>query len=153
GIDNRLDFTDYDAPVSVNLQSRKATGALGGFANLTGVVGNGSASTLTAANRNNSWLLTGADSGTVADGTATFDFAAVGNLVGGASADFFGGAGSWGGSLNGGLGTNSLATDDSDHTWYVSRVGAGTLDGAPFVNFENILGGAGNDLFDFAPGG
>jgi Ca2+-binding RTX toxin-like protein len=56
-------------------------------------------------------------------------------------------------SITGSGGGDTLAATDSTHTWTITGVNAGEIDGLEFAGFENLLGGAGNDLFEFVEGG
>src|SRR5207244_276806 len=90
--------------------------------------------------------------GTVSDGSATFTFAAMANLTGGAAPDTFTGTGTWTGKLDGGPGLDTLAGDNNNHAWIIASSNAGTLDGRPFANVENLRGGAGLDNFTLNAG-
>ena len=50
-------------------------------------------------------------------------------------------------------GSDTLAATDSTHVWTIAGENAGEIDGVEFIGFENLLGGAGSDLFEFAETG
>src|SRR5581483_7595640 len=99
-----LDYSgDGTAAVAVSLLDSSATaifgGAANGFSSIEALTGNGVHTTLTGPNTANTWTVTGADTGNL--NSHAFDFAAVGNLVGGTGTDTF--------ALTAGLTTGSLS--------------------------------------------
>ncbi|MEM8645889.1 MAG: LEPR-XLL domain-containing protein, partial [Pseudomonadota bacterium] len=56
-------------------------------------------------------------------------------------------------SLDGGEGDDTLASGDDDNLWMITGEDAGDLNGAAFVDVENLTGGAGDDVFQFMSGG
>ena len=80
---DKLDYSVDATPAIVNLQTSAAT-STGGFANIEGVIGN-STTMLIGANKNSTWNITGASTGSVGG----FSFAGVGNLTGGTKNDTF----------------------------------------------------------------
>jgi hypothetical protein len=103
---NTLDYSALGTPVSVNLQTRTASGVGGTFANIGTVIGGSGSNTLTGPDAAASWSLTGSNSGSV-NGT---NFSAFANLQGGTGDDqfLFQPGGSVSGNINGGGGTNTL---------------------------------------------
>ncbi|MCS6813092.1 MAG: hypothetical protein NZ772_05905, partial [Cyanobacteria bacterium] len=83
GVD-RLDYSAYTTPVTVNLANNTATGT-GGIRNIEGLTGGQGNNTLIGANTPNTWRLTGQDQGTV----GIFTYKNVQNLVGGSEDDVF----------------------------------------------------------------
>jgi hypothetical protein len=56
--------------------------------------------------------------------------------------------------INGGGGSDTLQGPDIANTWQISGANAGTLDGnISFASIQNLIGGAGNDTFQFQTGG
>jgi hypothetical protein len=102
-----LDYSaDGGAAATVDLAARTAT-RTGGFANIERLVGSTSAAdTLVGPNVNNTWSITGSNTGSV----GSFGFSSVEDLTGGAANDAFkfAPAGSVSGRVSGGLGGNSL---------------------------------------------
>ncbi len=94
---NSLDFSNFNAPVNVNLANHAATPIANygpnGFANISSLTGTGLAApndtTLFGANESNFWDITGTDAGNVTNVTGTFAFSGVANLVGNYKDDYF----------------------------------------------------------------
>lgn len=133
GIDS-LDLSAFTTAVTVNLQSKSATN-IGGFANLEQFAASSVMSTLVAANRVNTWTVTGTGAGTLTGG---YSFQGFANLTGGSSADTFAvsNAADWLGILDGGAGLDTLIAPASD-TYDLSGPSTGTLGGKAFRNIEN----------------
>ena len=104
GID-ALDLSSM-ASVSVSLVTNVATN-VGQYSSIESFIGSGANSTLSAANLNNLWTITGPDTGVI-NGT---NFSGFGRLVGGLLADQFSFAnnGSLSGSISASSGVNSLS--------------------------------------------
>jgi hypothetical protein len=104
---NTLDYSgDGGIAATVNLATNTAT-KTGGFANIQKLVGSSSAAdTLIGPNAASTWIISGANSGTV----GTFSFSAIEKLTGGTSTDAFKltSAGSVSGKVDGGAGVNTL---------------------------------------------
>ncbi len=49
-------------------------------------------------------------------------------------------------------GSNTLVGPDTDSQWNITTANGGNLNGVAFSNFQNLTGGAGNDVFAFADG-
>ncbi len=112
---NTLNLSARTAAADFGLASASsgtASGVTGGYTNVTTLVGNAAISTLTGTNTGSTYTVSGANSGTVNDGTGTTTFSGMRNLVGGTGADGFAIAdtGSLAGSINGGggAGVNTL---------------------------------------------
>jgi hypothetical protein len=52
--------------------------------------------------------------------------------------------------FNGGSGTNTLQGANATNGWTISGANKGKLDSVKFSNFQNLIGGTGNDTFNFA---
>ena len=101
---NTLDFSAYATSVVVNLQARTATGT-GGWLNIADFIGGSGTNALVAANRANTWNLTGDDSGNIGGSVLFQGFA---NLKGGTLADAFNLlGGDWSGLLDGAAGKDT----------------------------------------------
>jgi hypothetical protein len=53
----------------------------------------------------------------------------------------------------GGVGANTLVGPDQVSTWVINAFNAGTLGSIKFNNFQNLVGGAANDIFQFTGSG
>jgi hypothetical protein len=63
-------------------------------------------------------------------------------------------AGLFGLTANGGAGNNTLIGPDQPTTWIVNAYNSGKMGSTVgFHNFQNLVGGAGNDIFQFTPTG
>ncbi|MGD8574588.1 MAG: hypothetical protein PVJ40_06520, partial [Gammaproteobacteria bacterium] len=116
------------------------------------IVGGAGTDSLQGDNVANSWVVNGADSGTL---TGTGGFSAIENLVGGTGADSFvlSGTGTLSGTLNGGAGNDALTAANVANTWQVTGTNAGTVTGTGgFSNIENLIGGSNPDSFTIAGG-
>ena len=103
---NTLDYSGYGSAVTVNLQTKTATGIGGTWANVQSFLGTGTTDTLVGANATNTWLITGRNAGTV----GSYSFSAFPNLTGGTGNDTFSFAAgsSVTGIVDGQAGTNTL---------------------------------------------
>jgi hypothetical protein len=137
-----LDYSSSTGPVTVNLQSKTATG-MASFAGIEAFVGSPAADTLIGPNVPNTWQITALNAGQV--GATTFS--SFENLTGGSNTDTFAlsdGAGV-SGAIKGGGGTDTLS-----YALYTTGVqvnlGTGTATNTGGISgIENITGGAGND--------
>ncbi len=85
GGSNKLDYTSFGSPVTVNLATPKET-AIGGFKNIQNVLGSASKlDTLVGANTTNTWSITGSNAGTL----NSLGFSGFENLTGGTGLDMF----------------------------------------------------------------
>jgi ELWxxDGT repeat protein len=152
---DRLDFSAFTTPVSVNLANNAATGLFGGatngFSGIESFTGGTATDTLTGPNSANTWALTSR----TLNGTIQFNGFEV--LTGGTGADTFLASASdaYGGTLDGGGGTaDKLAISDGDgNGWFITGPNAGSLNAYAFRNIENLTGGIGFDDFNFSAGG
>jgi Ca2+-binding RTX toxin-like protein len=58
-----------------------------------------------------------------------------------------------GSTIDGGTGTNTVVAPNATNAWTISALNTGTVDGASFVNVQNLTGNTGNDTFTFGPAG
>jgi len=145
---NILDLSNYSTAVGITLSSATASGysgtttgtpnPTGGFARITQVNGgasNGSANTsLSTENTLTTVTLTGNNSGTLNDGTATLTFNTIGTLVGGTA-------------------NNKLIGTNNATTWNITGNNAGNVNSViNFSGFGNLAGGSANDSFIFSDG-
>ncbi len=133
---NILDMSAYTTAVNVTLASSTATGytgttagatnPTGGFSNITQINDGSGANSLTGENTANTWDITGANSGTLNDSTATLTWSGFGTLNGGTSTDdfVFSDTATLTGTLNGGAGNDTL--DYSAYTTATDIVLTGT---------------------------
>ncbi|NIQ03521.1 MAG: LEPR-XLL domain-containing protein, partial [Nitrospinaceae bacterium] len=147
---NVLDYSQSSTAAAVNLAESAASGT-GQIANIGGVTGSAGDDTLRGLDTANVWNLTGLDTGTV----GAFTFTDVENLEGGTAEDVFNidPSGDLTGLISGGLGEDTLAGADQLNTWEVTGEDDGSLNGLPFLDIENLLGGSDEDQFLFAIGG
>ena len=99
----------------------------------------------------NTWIITGADTGTVTDVGGTFSN--MENLTGGSGVDTFtiNSGASLTGNIDSGAAADSLIQADGTNAWDINAVGGGTVTdvGGTFANVENLTGGTGVDTFTF----
>ncbi|MBN2062429.1 MAG: calcium-binding protein, partial [Deltaproteobacteria bacterium] len=171
---DRDTLTAPDGGVVVNITAAEA-GNIGGvqawsqFENVTGganddtlniasggslsgnISGGGGTDTLTQADGANTWVVTGANAGTVTDIGGTWN--TIENLTGGTGADGFtiNSGATLSGSIAGGTGTDTLTQADGTNAWVITGTGAGTVPdlGGTFSSIEDLFGGTGVDTFDF----
>jgi len=143
---NSLNYSAYDAPVSVNTAAETAPGIEGGFTNIQNFIGSGSSSTLTGPNSANTWSITGNNAGNINAGAITFS--GFDNLIGSTMNDsfaFMNGAGVTG-AINGEGGVNTF-----DYSAYITAVSVNleeeTATGAgSFSNIQNFIGSSSSTL-------
>ncbi|MBE9128263.1 filamentous hemagglutinin N-terminal domain-containing protein, partial [Coleofasciculus sp. LEGE 07081] len=139
-----LDYSNYTTDPMVNL------GALEGN-NIETIIGSTTVeSTLTATDTNNTWEITGTNTGTV----NSFSFQNFGKLVGGNLEDTFtlinGGSVT---NINGGAGNNTLTGDNGVNDWNLTGNDAGDINSTTtFSQISNLIGGTANDSFIFNDG-
>lgn len=148
---NTLDYSALAGPITVNLQTSKAPGIGGVFADISNFVGSAGSDTLIGPNATTQWNITGANAGSVSGGSVTNDaFSSFENLTGGSGDDTFSiyDGGSLSGNLDGGPGNNTL-----DYSHYTGNVivnlalNTATGIGGALTNINGIIGGAGNNMF------
>jgi hypothetical protein len=121
-----------------------STGSLTGTAD-----GGGGTNTLVGPDQATNWLINAANAGKM----GSVPFVNFQNVTGGSGNDVFQltQAGSLAGTVNGGGGSNKLIGRDQPSTWIINAVNGGMLGTMPFTNVQNLVGGAGNDMFQFTP--
>lgn len=124
-----------------------------GGGSLSGFLDGGTGSdTLIADDDGSSIVVTGVNSGLLAD--ITGGFSNVENLRGGAGSDSFtfSNFGSLSGGIDGGLGVNVLNGNNSGNSFSITGAGSGifTSLGDGFTNIETLNGGTANDSFSFS---
>lgn len=134
GGSDTLDYSNVQTgTLAVNLQTKAATGTAG-WLNIEQFLAGGDVSTIIGANKVNSWMLTGAGTGTVAG----ISFDSFTNLTGGTQADTFdASAGSWIGMIDGGVGKDTLLYAAGD-SYVKTGTNAGTINGNAFKNIEIV---------------
>ena len=123
---NTLDYGDQTEAVSANLSSGEASHT-GGIAFIAQVYGGAGDDTLIGNAQGN--VLRGRDGDDI--------------LRGGGGVDVF----------YGGAGNDTLIGEDTTNLWDIAGINSGVLNGLGFVDIENLIGGAGDDVFAMAPGG
>jgi hypothetical protein len=126
----------------------------------TGVAGGGGSDALdlSAYATDNFWRVLSPDSGQLQAIGGVFSFSSVETLLGGGGADQFIFANGLGltGRLDGGTGPGDwldLQAYTADLTWDIAAADAGTVSaGIDFSGVENLLGGRGDDVFQFQDG-
>ncbi|MBL4608614.1 MAG: filamentous hemagglutinin N-terminal domain-containing protein, partial [Pseudomonadales bacterium] len=114
--------------------------------------GAGGANSLTADNVQNTWAITGKNSGSV--GSAVV-FENIQTLVGGSEADHFilSGSGEVTGAFQGKGGANSLKARDADNIWLINKLNGGSLNGVSFSDIQTLVGGNVYDKFSLGGSG
>ena len=135
-----LDYSGYNAGVTVNLLSGAATGVSGGVTNMLNVVGSPYNDILTGNNSNN--MLTGDG------GSDTFSAGGIGNHTFVLS---FGQTSST--VVTGGTGSDTLQENNGNYnTWNLTGANAGNVNGINFTHIANLSTTSG-DRFCLVPGG
>ncbi|QVL55681.1 MAG: filamentous hemagglutinin N-terminal domain-containing protein [Simkaniaceae bacterium] len=143
--------------------SQEDTFALTGDCFLDGGIQGGSGTnTLIGPSGTTTWHVTGNNAGTIQPSGAgqPTSFTQVGSLSGGGDDIFvFDGAYSLSGSINGNTGNNQITGPNTNTSWTITGIGAGSLlpdtlsQGISFSNIESIVGGTGNDTITIAVNG
>jgi uncharacterized delta-60 repeat protein len=140
---NTLDYSNFGAPVAVNLQTKTATG-IGGFNGVGVFKGSSAIDSLTGADANTTWQILATNTGKA----GMTSFSSFENLLGGALNDTFTFARGQGvsGSINGGAGLNTLNYSAYNTAVRVNLL-LGTATGtAGVVAIANVTGGSANDI-------
>jgi hypothetical protein len=148
GANNTLNFSGYNSPVTINLQSTTATGIGGTWANIETFDGTDTTDTFIATNgTTNTWSLKGSNAGTV-DGDTFTGFA---SLVGGSGNDVLNLANgaTVSGSINGEGGSNSLNYSNTSTTGVTVNLGSATT-GLANNSATGIDSGAANGISNIA---
>jgi len=140
---NKVDYSGLTSAVTVNLQTKAATGT-GGITNIQVLVGDGVTSTLVGTDVPNIWTFTGTNAGSVGG----FTFSAIANLTGGASTDVFKLSTSGISKvLDGGGGVNTLDySADKSNLLVDLPLGLAPLVGGGVRNIQNVIGGTGTSI-------
>ncbi|MCL1471886.1 beta strand repeat-containing protein [Argonema antarcticum] len=146
GIDS-LNYSNFTTSLTVDLAALGATG-------IETVIGTTNAtSTLIGADTNNTWNLTGTNSGNIND---TLNFSNFQNLVGGTLDDnfVFGDGVNWGGTIGGNTGTDALdysafTTDLTVDIAALEATGIETVIGTTNAT-SNLIGGNANNTWNFS---
>ena len=132
-----LSYSTYGSPVSVNLQTSAAT-LLTGFSSIETFVGGTTGSdSITGHDLTNTWTVTGASAGTLANSSVNspFSFSAFETITGG-------------------TGTDNVLGQNVANTWNLTGAGIGNLTGGlAFTGMENLTGNANTDAFKFTGAG
>ena len=163
-----LDYSAAAGPVSVSLQTTKATSVTGTFSNVESFVGSSGSDTLTGANTANLWVVNATNQGTVsniafrsfenlAGGSGVDNFALDSNVAGSVSGNggndtFSATAPAISGTLDGGAGTDTLLGPNAVSNWRITgtaATGTGLLNSTAFSAIENLTGGNLHDDFNF----
>lgn len=149
-----LDYSGFDAPVTVNMATGTATGIGGTFANIVAFVGSNQQDTLAGLNAVKTWDLSASGAGSVAG----VDFTSFENLVGGALDDHFNldfSVPATAMTLDGGAGRNSIRGPDAALVWQLTAAGAGNIQALnlAFNNMQDLTGGNMRDIFRIGQGG
>ena len=141
---NVFDYSRQPGGVTIDIGAGVASNA-GAMARINHMIGGSGSDTLVGEDTDSTWMVTGANAGTV-DG---FVFEGIENLAGGAAADTFvlSPQAAMSGVISGGLGMDLLAGADTANHWIIDDADAGSLSGLSFNNIENLLGGIADDEF------
>ncbi|MGH8399547.1 MAG: beta strand repeat-containing protein, partial [Gammaproteobacteria bacterium] len=140
GGNDTLNLGAYNTATDVSLTGSDANGYAGTDSSISGtfshidtIIGGTVANTLNGENTTNTWTITGANAGTLNDGTATLAFSNFGT---------------W----NGGTSTDTLTGNNSGDTFNVTGTDQGSVTGlvTSFTSMQNLKGGTGADDFVFA---
>lgn len=158
---DRLNLADYGSGVIWNAAEKR----IGGFTyrNIEQIdAPTGFANTFQAPDSDNTWTISGANSGVLSTGDGqNLIFTAIAQLLGGNLKDTFilAEEGSITGSIDGGGGTNYLQGNDVANQWGVTGQDRGRLEGngapsvASFERIQHLLGGNGTDRFEITATG
>jgi hypothetical protein len=119
------------------------------FTQIEKLKGGSGTDTLTGPGTGQTWTLTGGDTGNVT-GAA---FSGMEDLVGGTADDVFRLADSFGGSINGGGGNDTLLGANADSEFSITGANSGVVGDATFSSVLNLHGGTQADLFRFSASG
>jgi hypothetical protein len=122
---------------------------------------NDPANAIQAPNTNNTWTITGINSGELNAGNGVIvSYEGIANLIGGNLRDDFilDSPDAVIGKVDGGLGVNKLQGGDADYRWFLTGENSGYLEKASekiadFENIQNLTGGSGADRFEVAENG
>ena len=166
--DDRLDYSGYANPVTVDLHNDTATGLTGTFTSIENFTGSVGSDTLIGPDASATFNITAQNTGNVG---AAFDFTSVENLVGGSATDdnlsfavypsaidfdldtvSAAGFDSFGGFeiVTGSAFDDTITARTSGSNFQVTGAGTVLVDGLNFVSFETIQGCGGVDTLDYS---
>ncbi len=137
-----LDYSGYTDGVTVNLAAGTAPGVSNNVANLIENVIGGSGDDILTGDSKANRLTGGAGDDTLTGGAGNDIYVIV--VYGGADTIIEGDAGG---------GVDKIIGPDSDTDWHITGANSGTVSGTSFSNIEQLVGGSGDDNFDFESGG
>ena len=141
---NTIDYSQRNNGVVTNLQANSSTAIGGTFSQIGSIIGTSSGTdTLTGINNTNRWEINAKNAGLVASVFSTMNFAGYENLIGGTVSDTFKftGAGFINGSVNGGLGYNTLDySPRTDGIVLNLQNNSSTAIGGGFLLIQNVIG-------------
>jgi filamentous hemagglutinin family protein len=139
---NRLDYSAIATSLTLDLESIQPE-------NIQEIVAGSGTNTLVGRNLDNTWTVTGTNSGTLNGAT----FSGFQILRGGSLSDSFRLSGGRVDQIDGAAGSNTLIGDNTINTWQLADEDAGSVNGAiAFSNIGNLTGGDAADTFVFSDG-
>ncbi|NER34040.1 MAG: hypothetical protein F6J93_08350 [Oscillatoria sp. SIO1A7] len=158
GITDTLDYSNYNSPVTIDLGNNTATAVGGTIASIESAKGGTTTNNrLIGDNADNTWNITGTNSGNIND---TFTFESFQNLTAGSGADSFVLNGGKVATVDGAGGNNTLVGDNTENAWNVTGTNSGSLsdpnnpsDAIAFSNIQNLTGNDNVDVFGFNDAG
>jgi filamentous hemagglutinin family protein len=139
---NRLDYSAIATSLTLDLEAIQPE-------NIQEIVAGSGTNTLVGRNLDNTWTVTGTNSGTL--NGATFSRFQI--LRGGNLSDSFRLSGGRVDQIDGAAGSNTLIGDNTTNTWQLADEDTGSVNGAiAFSNIGNLTGGNAADTFVFSDG-
>ncbi|WP_397570756.1 beta strand repeat-containing protein [Schlesneria sp. T3-172] len=143
---NTIDYSARSIGVVTNLQANTSTAIGGTFSQINSLIGTSGSDNLTGINNTNVWKIEGQNSGKVESVFTTTNFTGYENLIGGTVSDTFkfSAAGFVSGSINGGLGLNTLDYSGRTESIVVNlQTNSATAVGGGFLLIQNLVGSSG----------
>lgn len=145
-----LDYSAFDAPVTLNLASSTAV-AIATFTSIENVIGSTFSDAILGSDSPTRWSLSGRDEGSVGNTS----FMSFENLIGGSAFDEFtltSNAALLTGIADGGLGADQITAFAMENTWDLTGAQSGNLNNVfTFRGVENLFGTSANDTFRLRP--
>lgn len=139
---NRLDYSAIATSLTLDLEAIQPE-------NIQEIVAGSGTNTLVGRNLDNTWTVTGTNSGTLNGAT----FSGFQILRGGNLSDSFRLSGGRVDQIDGAAGINTLIGDNTTNSWQLADADAGSVNGAiAFSNIGNLTGGNAADTFVFSDG-
>ncbi len=140
---NILDYSNYDAPVFINLQNSIATGLVS-FNNISVFTGSSNSDTIIGADTDTTFRITDTNAGTIND---HLSFSGIENLIGGSGNDSFVlvGSGVINGSIDGGAGNNILDYSNYDAPVFINLQNSTATGLGSFNNISVFTGSSNSD--------